>query len=118
MYLFGKHNKCTVIVDQHTTNSRHTFLINKRQRSSIIIQTSTTQLHYDPQFLFDNKRCVVTDNILMFTLTHCLDFFLKSDTNISIKGMFKDISFYANTLTKTTLFFMCEPGYILFHKFH
>lgn len=39
--------------------------------------TSATKLHDDPEFFFDDKRCVVPHHILMLTLAHSLNLFLK-----------------------------------------
>lgn len=39
--------------------------------------TSATKLHDDPEFFFDDKGCVVPHHILMLTLAHSLNLFLK-----------------------------------------
>ena len=38
--------------------------------------TSSTELHDDPELIFDNKGGVVADDVLVFTLAHRLDLFL------------------------------------------
>lgn len=47
--------------------------------------TSATKLHDDPEFFFDDKRCVVPHHILVLTLAHSLNLFLKLWKNFQLK---------------------------------
>jgi len=46
------------------------------------VHTDRAKFHDHPQFFSYNKRCVIANYILMATLAHCLDFFLKCKLQI------------------------------------
>ncbi len=66
------------VAAKHLTTAHRPLLSKILER----VQTSGAEFHDDPQFLLDDEGRVVTDDVLVVTLTHCLDLLLQNTRHL------------------------------------